>query len=109
MLKNWYGLSHTMVSLIPNAHSIPYRFGKYLAEKNNTWIYGLEMPQNSLREEFELAGYSEIKEYTIGLEEAFSFLPSDNYVRVAMEKMMQEDIDNWGQGYLLVTIGKSKG
>ncbi|MCI8550032.1 MAG: methyltransferase domain-containing protein [Lachnospiraceae bacterium] len=109
MLKNWNGISEVMVSFIPNSHSIPYQMGKKLAEDRHTWPYGLEMPQFSLREDFELAGYREVEEYTIGIEAALHFLPSDHYLRAAFEKAIAEGIDlcEWGQGYLLVTVGKS--
>jgi len=107
LLMNWRASCKNMVSMIPNAHSVAYRLGKYLAEKNHTWIYGLELPQGSLYEDFLMAGYSDIKEYTIGIEHSLNFLPEGHYLRAAIEKMLQEntDMDDWGQGYLLTTTG----
>ena len=107
LLSNWKRYGKRMVSMIPNAHSIAYRYGKLKQEKEGTWQWGLEMPQSSLREEFEQAGITNITEYSIGAEHAFSFLPKGHYLRVALERAFQEaeDIDDWGQGYLLVTTG----
>ena len=97
-----------MVSMIPNAASIPYRIGKQILEDNNEWEYGLEIPKHSLGEEFSRAGLSVIKEYTIGTEWALSFLPKKHYVRKFFEKMKKDgySLDKYMQGYLLVTIGE---
>lgn len=110
MLRLWKPCCKKMVSLIPNAASLGYRMGKGLMEKNGTWRYGKEMPQYSLIQDFEEAGYKVLDEYTIGEKNAVNFLPKDHYLRQALEKWFTEkDIckDNCGQGYLLVTIGES--
>lgn len=109
MLSQWRRVCKRMVSLIPNAHCVAYRAGKMLAEKNNTWPWGLEIPQSTLIDEFEEAGYVDIKEYSVGERHALNFLSADHYLRVALEKWMDEntDIDDWGQGYLLVTIANN--
>lgn len=110
LLKLWKPTCKHMISFIPNAHSLAYRVGKFMMEQVGTWEYGLEMPQSSLYDEFELAGYKNIREYTIGEEHALKFLPNNHYLRVALEKCIKEkllDSDNYGQGYLLVTIGQS--
>ncbi len=75
MLLNWKKVCKKMISMIPNAHCLAYRIGKDLDEKNGTWKYGLEMPQASLREEFQKAGFTDIEEYTIGELHALDFLP----------------------------------
>lgn len=107
LLKNWKRYGKTMISLIPNSHSLAYHYGKALQEKNGEWSYGLEMPQSSLYEEFERAGLKNIREYTIGAEIALNFLPENHYLRVALERAYNEipESRNYGQGYLLVTIG----
>ena len=93
--------------MIPNAMSLPYMIGKKIMEDNGTWEYGLELPQSSLREEFLVAGYSNIQEYTIGTKHALNFLPLHHHLRATIEKLLLDnyDLDNIGQGYLLVTIG----
>lgn len=107
MLKKWKKCADTMVSLIPNANSVGYRIGKQISEDNGTWEFGLEMPQGSLKGDFEAAGIEVTNEYTIDSYGAVRFLPKDHILRVALEKMMEQyDLDKFGQGYLLVTIGK---
>lgn len=110
MLKNWRRFSKKMISMVPNAASLPYRVGKQIMESNGTWKYGLEIPQLSLADEFIAAGYSEIKEYTIGTEHALSFLSKRHYLYKSLQKLLKEniDLDEYGQGYLLVTIGLNR-
>jgi len=110
LLKNWKKHCKKMISLVPNAHSIAYRYGKYLMEKRGEWQYGMEIPQESLREQFEEVGLINIMEYTIGDEHALNFLPQDHYLRLALSQWisdMSEDRGTCGQGYLLVTIGEN--
>lgn len=111
LLINWKKCCKRMLSLVPNAHSLAYRLGKYLAEKNKTWQYGLEIPQESLKEQFEKAGFINVREYTIGDEHALDFLPKDHYLYIALKQWMldmeEEERKTCGQGYLLVTIGEN--
>ena len=95
--------------MIPNAHSLAYRAGKKLQEDRGTWAWGLEIPQSSLRNEFERAGYADVQEYSIGVRKALDFLPKSHYLRIAIEHWLSEtdDIEDWGQGYLLVTTAKN--
>lgn len=110
LLKNWSRYSKHMISMIPNAGSIAYRTGKALMEISGTWEFGLELPQYSLRHEFEQAGITNVCEYTIGAEHALMFLPPEHYLRKALERWIVEREatgleDLCGQGYLLVTVG----
>lgn len=106
LLKIWGKVAQNMVSIIPNAASIAYRTGKWMMETKGTWNYGMELPQYTLIDEFIEAGFEIEKEYTIGVEAAFNFLPKRHYLRKAMEKWAKEDLEDiCGQGYLLVTIG----
>ncbi len=111
MLYSWKKICKRMISLIPNAHSLAYRMGKNMMEKEGSWQYGLEMPQGTLIDEFIAAGYKNIKEYTIGERHSLNFLPPNHYLRIALEKWLDEysneEIYDWGQGYLLVTIGEN--
>lgn len=108
LLKNWRRVCKRMVSMIPNAASIPYRVGKQILEDQGSWKYGLEIPKHSLIKEFIEAGIQVEKEYTIGTEWAISFLPPRHYLRKTFKKMQDQgiDLDKMMQGYLLVTIGK---
>lgn len=107
LLKNWGGVCKYMISMIPNASSVPYRVGKQIMENNGTWEYGLETPRHSLANEFVAAGAKNVREYTIGTEWALRFLPKRHYVRKYYEKLIKEgyNLDDMMQGYLLVTIG----
>ena len=107
LLKNWKRNCRRMVSMIPNASSIPYRVGKQISEKKGTWGYGLEVPKHSLIKEFVAAGIQVEKEYTIGTEWALKFLPPRHYIRRTFRKMKNQgfDLDAMMQGYLLVTVG----
>lgn len=107
MLKKWKRICRKMVCMVPNACCIPYRIWKEELEKENRWPYGIEMPQKTLYEDFEKAGYEQIREYTIGFEYILQNFPKEHYVRKTFESIMDSGFqtDDWGQGYLLVTIG----
>lgn len=109
MLKRWKRICKRMVSMIPNANSVPYRMWKETLERENRWPYGIEMPQQTLQEDFLKAGYGEIREYTIGFEYALNYLPKEHYVRKAFQNMIEDGykVEDWGQGYLLVTIARA--
>lgn len=109
LLNLWKPVCHTMVSMIPNANSVPYRLGKAMQEQAGEWPYGKELPQPTMIEEFLAAGYHSLREYTIGVEDALTFLPPDHYMRAAFERWYAEGNgeDLFGQGYLLVTIGEA--
>ncbi|MCH5342445.1 MAG: class I SAM-dependent methyltransferase [Acetatifactor sp.] len=110
LIRSWRRLANRMICMVPNAASLAYRVGKKMMEDNGTWEYGLEIPQFSLKNEFYLAGYNEIYEYTIGTQHALNFLPPRHYLRKAMSKLLKQkfNLDELGQGYLLVTIGEKK-
>lgn len=108
LLSSWKKYSKHMISMIPNAASIPYRAGKQIMEQQGTWKYGLEIPKHSMAEEFVRAGISIEREYTIGTQWAQNFLPKKHYVRKFFARLEKDgyNLDDFMQGYLLVTIGK---
>lgn len=108
LLKNWKRNCRQMVSMIPNAASIPYRVGKQISENNGTWQYGLEIPRHSMIHEFMAAGIRVEKEYTIGTEWALKFLPPRHFIRKMFKKLQKQgfSLNGMMQGYLLVTIGR---
>lgn len=107
LLKMWSQYSKRIISMIPNAASLPYRVGKKIMEDNNTWPYGLEIPRHSMIESFVKAGIEVEREYTIGAEWALGFLPQDHYLRHYFELLVKDgyELEDYMQGYLLVTIG----
>lgn len=108
LLKNWKKCCKYMISMIPNAASIPYRLGKQIMEEKGSWEYGLEIPKHSMAMEFTAAGITVEKEYSIGTDWAMRFLPERHYLKKCINKMKKQGInlDEYMQGYLLVTIGK---
>lgn len=108
LLKKWSRYGKYMISMIPNAASIPYRVGKTILEKNNQWEYGLEIPKHTFQYEFACAGIIVEKEYTIGAKWAQSFLPKHHYIKRFFARLEKEgyNLEDYMQGYLLVTIGR---
>lgn len=111
LLRNWARYGKYMISMIPNASSIPYRIGKQLMENEGTWEYGLEIPKHSFKEEFSRAGITVEKEYTIGSEWAQRFLPKRHYIREFFARLEKDgyNLDDLMQGHILVTIRKCEG
>ena len=108
LLRNWVKYGKYMISMIPNAASIPYRVGKQIMEDDGTWEYGLEIPKHSFKEEFTRAGIAVEKEYTIGTEWAQRFLRKRHYIKKFFAKLEKDgfNLEDFMQGYLLVTVGK---
>ncbi len=110
LLHSWKKYSTHMISLIPNKASIPYQVGKCIQENEGRWEYGREIPKHSFIYEFQKAGIEVQNEYTIGTEWALKFLPENHYVRELYKKLADEGypLDEYMQGYLLVTIGRNR-
>lgn len=108
LLRKWKRYGSYMISMIPNASSIPYRVGKEILENSNKWQYGLEIPQHSFAEQFIKAGITVEREYSIGTDWAQKFLPEDHYIRKCFDKLKNDgfNLDSMMQGYLLVTVGR---
>lgn len=107
MLREWSRIARKkLISIVPNASSLPYRFGKIMQQECGEWKYGLETPILSLREEFEKVGLINIKEYSVATNQSLKFIRDKDVAKYLNDifKLNYED-DNWNQGYLLVTIG----
>lgn len=101
-----------VVSLVPNAASVFYRFGKELSEQNGIWPYGREIPRVSQKAVFEQAGLSEIREWTVWVDHApatISIFDPALYKRINRwwASLPENDPAKTNQGYLLVTVGSS--
>lgn len=96
-----------IISLVPNALSVPYMMGKSLQEQAGTWKWGLEDPKTTLHPHYLKAGVVVIKETTIAPFHALRFV--DEHIAQAFlkwyEKMSEEELTKRKQGYLLATIG----
>lgn len=102
---------HLVLSLVPNAWSLPYRVGKWHQQRTGQWRWGREVPERSLVSAFRKAGLNQIQEETVAPEHASNFLTMYGTRRIRtvwaflcrrtprlMTKMLR-------QGYLLMTVG----
>lgn len=108
MLSLWKHYCKEMISMVPNAASVGYRYGKAKLINSNRWTYGQENIIYSQVLEFIKAGIEVEEEYTIGLPNSLNFLDDRNYLKRAFKKLWSENIleDDCHQGYLLLTRGK---
>ncbi|HRI16438.1 MAG TPA: class I SAM-dependent methyltransferase [Verrucomicrobiota bacterium] len=100
-----------VVSLVPYAGCLPYRWGKAVAEGENVWPYGREIPRTSLRPVFEKAGLRQIAERTLWSEAGLNFLQFvDSEVHRTAQQwfdaLADDDPIRLQQGYLLCTVGE---
>lgn len=100
-----------VVSLVPNACSLPYRLGKWAQEQSGEWKWGYEDPKFSLADFFIRAGLVDVREYSIASEHALKFMTfpgSEKLIPVWenwLASLPSEDKERLNQGYLLVTVG----
>jgi ubiquinone/menaquinone biosynthesis C-methylase UbiE len=100
-----------VVSLVPNAASIPYRLGKWQQERAGTWRWGKEEPRFSLRSAFDAAGLDVIREESVDVEHALDFLAGPeaaafrDTMRAWLETLGPQEKAALNQGYLLCTVG----
>ena len=98
-----------MVHLVPNAASLPYRFGKALQEREGRWPYGLEMPLMTLRDDYEAVGIRVTDEFTVAPKHSLQFVPQGPVRRAldrAFNSVTPSELADWFQGYMLVTVGE---
>ena len=102
---------HKVLSLVPNANSVPYRLGKYLQERNGTWKWGKEEPRFSMAPLFIRARLKVRFEETVAPHHAIRFLRNAGQVEIANELatwydgLPVKELAALRQGYLLLTIG----
>jgi glycosyltransferase involved in cell wall biosynthesis/SAM-dependent methyltransferase len=99
-----------VISLVPYAGCVFYRLGKYLAEQNDRWPYGREIPRRTLRPVFQRAGLSNIREYTVWNEWGPRLLgltggEMERVIQQWWDSLAEDDPAKDGQGYLLLTVG----
>lgn len=94
-----------IISMVPNALSLPYRIGKWIMEKNKKWIYGKETPFFSMKK-FTPPTLKIVSEISFDLESALYYVNNfkwgeifkiGRYFSPIFEKIFR-------QGYLLVTV-----
>ena len=99
-----------VVSFVPYAGCVFYRWGKHVAEAKGEWPYGREMPRASLRAIFEEAGLVRIQERTLSADEGLYYLhfvdeTTQEQARAWWHSIATEDPIRQRQGYLLLTVG----
>lgn len=101
-----------VISLVPHAGCLFYRWGKACAEARGTWPYGRELPRTSLRQVFERAGLSSIQERDCWDDVAPDFLQMvgvpglPEAARAWWNSLSLTDPARTRQGYLLLTVGR---
>jgi 2-polyprenyl-3-methyl-5-hydroxy-6-metoxy-1,4-benzoquinol methylase len=100
--------------LTPCAACLPYRIGKEVAERTGTWMYGVENPVLSLKDEFAASGLELLQETHIGFLDSLPFLdfvPQSQEMKqwlAAWYERLSEQERGMFPGYLLVSTGKRK-
>ncbi len=98
--------------LTPCAACLPYRIGKEVAERTGTWMYGVENPVLSLKDEFAASGLELLNETHIGFLDSLPFLdfvPQSQEIKqwlAAWYERLSEQERGVFPGYLLVSTGK---
>lgn len=103
-----------VLSLVPNAASIPYRIGKWHQEQTGKWQYGYEDPKYTVAPFFEKANLHGVREYTVSWKHALKFMSFDGATALRglfeqwYDSLSERDMKMLTQGYLLVTVGSKK-
>lgn len=99
-----------VVSFVPCALSVFYRWGKSVAEQDGTWSWGRELPRETQKPVFERAGLRNVTEEIIWGEAACEFLTFiepelRGHALQWWNTLPPDDPLRRTQGYLLVTWG----
>jgi SAM-dependent methyltransferase len=101
-----------VIILVPNAHSIAYRLGKWYLERRGRWHWGRERPFSTLRSHFRAAGSTQVTEFCVGTKHSLDFLvmrggPTLKRLLIRLLRLTDHSKPAaFSQGYLLVTIGE---
>lgn len=102
----------TILLFTPYADCLPYRVGKAFAERQGTWMYGVENPIYTLEREFNESGITLLNETNIGFLTGLDFLdfiPDSQSVKQEIRTFyegLSEAEQKQFSGYLLVSIGR---
>ncbi|MBJ9993537.1 class I SAM-dependent methyltransferase [Paenibacillus sp. S28] len=105
----------TIVIMTPYSKCLPYRIGKAFAERQGTWMYGVEQPVLTLKDEFAHSGITFLDERDIGFVNSLDFLdfiPSSHVIKNLILEWYEglPDADkSLFPGYLLVSKGIAAG
>jgi len=107
----------TVLTLVPNAASLPYRLGKFLQERTGQWRWGKEDPMYTLEDFYRRLEVDDFEEWSVGELHALNFMRGGGATHAAdliesLYKDMRskdEPVEDMNQGYLLVSVGYKKG
>lgn len=102
-----------LVTFCPYAGCLPYRVGKWMAERTGTWSFGTETPVADMSGMFSRAGAEPVQEFSFGFLESLAFL---DYVAGSQE--VKAALADWyahlpladrttAGGYLLASIARA--
>ena len=105
-----------VIIMVPNAAAIGYRLGKWYMERRGTWEWGGEVPSHTLKPQFERAGATSVREFSMGGLHSVEFLHAlpggvraADLLRRGLRLTLHTRPSRFNQGYLLVTIGEKRG
>ena len=103
-----------VIIMVPNALSVPYRFGMWYMKRTGQWNWGGEVPSYTLKADFANVGASHVSEFTVAPQHSLHFLtmPTGRFLRRACRRVLgtrhEAGRAPLRQGYLLVTIGDKR-
>jgi len=106
-----------VITLVPNAASLPYRLGKFLQERSGNWRWGKEDPVHTFDSVYHSLDITEYSEWSVGHRHALNFMRGAgiNHAADLVESLYDhmekagESVEDMNQGYLLVSVGYKKG
>lgn len=104
-----------VIIMVPNAWSIPYRFGMAYMKMTGQWQWGGEVPSYTLKPHFRDFPNTKVVEFSVGTRHSLDFLtmPGGRIMKRVYGRLLNVQ-DHPGpaslrQGYLLITIAEKLG
>ena len=101
-----------VIIMVPNAYSLPYRFGMWYMRLKGRWLWGGERPFYSFKKYFKEAGFATTYEFSVAAKHSLNFLniPFGRFIRKALTlffRMKEHSKPSFfNQGYLLISVGE---
>ncbi len=101
-----------VIIMVPNAWSLPYRFGKWYMEAKKKWVWGGERPFASLKPYFRVVSNGRLREFSVGTHLSLDFLTMrggsfmQKILKATFRLKDHSDPSRLNQGYLLITVGE---
>lgn len=110
ILREQARVSDLVITLVPNASSFFYQYWKWRLEMKGKWGFAKELPKHSLLSYYNKAGLDVVLEHTADIESPLIFAKSLHLSKSATKEISQflAACSEANQGYLLVTVGRSR-